>query len=162
MIEILRSYVPGSIGRVVELHGIYYAKYWHFEAFFEAKVADGLAEFMNRYNEERDGFWVAVLENRVEASIAIDGIQANQTGVHLRWFIVSDVLRGQGVGRQLLNSAIEFCRRKQYRRVYLWTFEGLDSARHLYEIFGFKLVEQYRGCQWGVEVNEQKFELQIE
>lgn len=161
MVEILKGYVPGSIGRIAELHGVYYAKHWNFEAFFEAKVASGLVEFINRYDDNQDGFWVAVEAGRVEGSIAIDGEQVEQKGVHLRWFIVSDALRGQGIGRQLLKLAIDFCRDKGYQRIYLWTFEGLDSARHLYESLGFKLVEQYRGNQWGVEVNEQKFELQV-
>ena len=162
MVEILQGYVPGSIGRVAELHGVYYSKHWNFQAFFEAKVASGLAEFINRYDEKQDGFWVAVLDGRVEGSIAIDGKHAKQEGSHLRWFIVSDMLRGQGVGQQLLKLAVEFCRNKGYRTIYLWTFEGLDSARHLYETVGFELVEQYRGDQWGVEVNEQKFELHVE
>jgi hypothetical protein len=35
----------------------------------------------------------------------------------------------------------------------------LWAARHLYEKTGFRLVEQRRGSQWGVEVNEQRFEL---
>jgi GNAT superfamily N-acetyltransferase len=161
MVEILRGYVPGSIGRVAELHGVYYSKHWSFQAFFEAKVASGLAEFINRYDENQDGFWVAVLDSRVEGAIAIDGKNVEQEGVHLRWFIVSDVLRGQGVGRKLLMLAVDFCRDKGYRKIYLWTFEGLDSARHLYEAMGFRLVEHYRGNQWGVEVNEQKFELHV-
>ena len=161
MAEILKGYVPGSIGRVVELHGAYYAKHWNFEAFFEAKVASGLAEFINRYNKNQDAFWVAVEQDRVEGAIAIDGEQAAQKGAHLRWFIVSDGLRGQGIGRQLLKLALEFCQDQGYQRIYLWTFEGLDSARHLYESLGFQLVEQYRGNQWGVEVNEQRFELQV-
>lgn len=161
MVEILTGYVPGSIGRVAELHGVYYAKHWNFEAFFEAKVASGLAEFISRYNNNQDGFWVAVEAGRVEGAIAIDGEQVEQKGVHLRWFIVSDTLRGQGIGRQLLKLALDFCRDKGYQHIYLWTFEGLDSARHLYESLGFKLVEQYPGNQWGVEVNEQRFELQV-
>jgi hypothetical protein len=54
-----------------------------------------------------------------------------------------------------------FCRLRQYQRVYLWTFEGLNAARHLYEKFGFRLAFQQRGTQWGAEVNEQRFECQV-
>ena len=63
--------------------------------------------------------------------------------------------------RAMLKAAIDFCRNQDYRQVYLWTFEGLDAARHLYEKAGFKLVEQKRAAQWGLEVNEQRFELQL-
>ena len=158
-IEIARGYIPGSIGRVAELHGIYYHKHWGFGLFFEAKVATDHAEFLGRYGEKRDGFWVASLEDRIQGSIAIDGIKAESEGAHLRWFIMSDLLRGKGIGNRLIETAIDFCRGRRYKRVYLWTFEGLDAAKHLYEKTGFKLIEQHRGTQWGKEVKEQKFEL---
>jgi GNAT superfamily N-acetyltransferase len=74
---------------------------------------------------------------------------------------MSDALRGKGIGKRLMNAAIEFCNHKGYERIYLWTFEGLDAAKHLYEKTGFKLVEQNRGIQWGTEVNEQRFELRL-
>ena len=40
----------------------------------------------------------------------------------------------------------------------LWTFKGLDAARHLYERHGFRLAEEYAGAQWGVNLVEQRFE----
>ena len=160
-IEIRRGYIPGAIGRVVELHGAYYHAHWGFGAFFEAKVANGLAEFINRYDDQRDGLWTAAVNGRVEGSIAIDGAHATQEGAHLRWFILSDAIRGQGTGKRLIDVAIDFCRIKKHPRVYLWTFEGLHAARHLYEKAGFVLVEQHRGAQWGTEVTEQLFELRL-
>jgi len=160
-IIIEKGYVPGSIGRVAELHGNYYHKNWHFTAFFEAKVATEIAEFIGRYNTAQDGFWTASIGGRVEGSITIDGIHANKEGVHLRWFIVSDILRGKGAGNWLMNEALDFCREKRYKRVYLWTFEGLDAARHLYEKNGFTLVKEFIGDQWGTQVREQRFELNL-
>jgi len=157
-IEIVRGYVPGAIGRVAELHGTYYHRHWGFGLFFEAKVATDLSEFLRRYDEGRDGFWTAVADGRIEGAIAIDGIHAEGNGAHLRWFIMSDALRAKGVGSRLIETAIGFCRDRGYGKIYLWTFEGLDAARHLYERSDFKLVEDHRGTQWGTEVNEQRFE----
>lgn len=160
-VEIAKGYVPGVIGRVAELHGTYYHAQWGFGLFFEAKVPAELVEFLGRYDDARDGFWIASLEGRVEGSVTIDGLHADDEGAHLRWFIMSDGLRGRGVGNRLLTTAIDFCRARGYTRVYLWTFEGLSAARHLYEKIGFKLVEQRRGTQWGATVNEQRFELRL-
>ncbi|HSR11069.1 MAG TPA: GNAT family N-acetyltransferase [Thermodesulfobacteriota bacterium] len=160
-IEIIQGYVPGSIGRVTELHGTYYAKQWGFGQFFEAKVASELAGFLGRYDERREGFWLACENGRVEGAIAIDGIHAETEGAHLRWFIVSDALRGTGIGSRLIRTAIEFCRDRRYRLVYLWTFEGLHAARHLYEKCGFKLTAERKGSQWGREVREQRFVLEL-
>jgi GNAT superfamily N-acetyltransferase len=157
--RILTGYHPGSIGRIVELHANYYYLDWGFGLFFEARVAKEMAEFLSRFDEARDGFWIVSLNDRIEGGTAIDGIKSRTDGAHLRWFILSSEVRGQGFGRRLMEEAISFCRKKDYRKVYLQTFEGLHAARHLYEKFGFRLVEQAEGVQWGKKVTEQKFEL---
>jgi GNAT superfamily N-acetyltransferase len=158
-IEIVRGYFPGAIGRVAELNGTYYHKHWGFGLIFEAMCATDLSEFLTRYDENRDGFWTAWLDGRIEGHLTIDGIHSENQGAHIRYFIVSDALQGKGIGNKLIKTATDFCRDKGHKRVYLWTFEGLWAARHLYEKTGFRLVEQRRGSQWGVEVNEQRFEL---
>ena len=161
-IEFKSGYIPGSVGRIAELHGTYYHQHWGFGLFFEAKVATGLSAFLERYDANRDGFWTVSVTGKVEGAIAIDGIDAEGKGAHLRYFIMSDVLRGKGMGNQLINTAIDFCRSRKYDRVYLHTFAGLNAARHLYEKVGFVLVEQVRGTQWGQEVDEQRFELVLD
>lgn len=160
-ITIRKGYAPGSIGRVVAMHGLYYHENWDFGVFFESKVARELSEFLERYDPARDGFWITCSKGRVEGSIAIDGVEADAQGAHLRWFIVSDLLRGQGLGKRLMREAMDFCKDKGFERVYLWTFEGLQVARHLYEKAGFELVEEQKGWGWGTQVNEQRFELLI-
>ncbi len=155
---ITAGYIPGSIGRIAELHGTYYHAHWNFGLFFEAKVATELSAFLKRYDENRDGLWTALMNGRVEGAVVIDGVHAHTEGAHLRWFIVSAALRGQGAGRRLLETALAFCRQKQYDRVFLWTFKGLDAARHLYESLGFKLTHEQKGAQWGTAVSEQRFE----
>jgi len=156
---ILTGYHPGVIGRVVELHASYYHLDWGFGLFFEARVAKEMSEFLGRFDETRDGFWIVSLNDRIEGGIAIDGIKARIDGAHLRWFILSPEVRGRGFGHRLMDEAISFCKMKNYKKLYLWTFEGLHAARHLYEKFGFRLVQQAEGTQWGKKVTEQKFEL---
>ncbi len=38
----------------------------------------------------------------------------------------------QGIGKRLLNHALIFCHDLGFKKVYLWTFEGLNPARHIY------------------------------
>lgn len=158
--EIL-DYVPGALGRVVQLHGEYYSRTVGFGIFFETRVAADMAEFLRRFDPSTDGFWVARSNGRIEGSIAIDGARAQAEGAHLRWYILSDALRGQGIGNILLNKAIDHCRRCGYRKVILWTVAGLDAARHLYEKHGFRLAEEYEGEQWGRKMMEQRFVLEF-
>jgi GNAT superfamily N-acetyltransferase len=154
----LSGYIPGAIGKITELHGVYYSRHWGFDLFFEAKVATELSEFLNRFNPAYDGFWVATLGGEIIGSIAIDGMKAREHGAHLRWFIVAQKYQERGIGNILLEEAMGFCRRAGFTRVYLWTFAGLDPARHLYEKHGFWLVEEREGDQWGIRVTEMKLE----
>ena len=157
----IAGYVPGAIGRVAELHAAYYSKSWNFGLYFEAKVASELSEFLRRFDPATDAFWPARRGGRVEGSIAIDGARASAEGAHLRWFILSDALRGQGIGNRLMREAVDFCRQNAYAQVYLWTFRGLESARHVYEKFGFRLAEELEGEQWGKRVLEQRYVLAL-
>jgi len=149
--------LPGAIGRITQLHGAFSAAHSGFGVAFEAKVARELAEFCATMDPDRDGLWLAVRSGEILGSIAIDGARAGDEGAHLRWFIVADESRGAGVGSRLLGAAMAFCRRRAYRRVYLWTFDQLHAARHLYEKHGFQLVKAQIGRQWGTDVNEQLF-----
>jgi GNAT superfamily N-acetyltransferase len=97
----------------------------------------------------------------MQGSLIIDGLDAETSGAHLRWFIVADALRGGGAGRMLLETGVAFCRKNGFPSVHLWTFEGLHAARHLYESVGFRLVAENTGSQWGTEVTEQYFEMAL-
>ncbi|MHB8830043.1 MAG: GNAT family N-acetyltransferase [Syntrophales bacterium] len=159
MEKLVAGYYPGTIGRIAEMHGAYYHRHWGFGLYFEAKVATELSQFMSRFEEGRDGLWTIHNGERIAGAVAIDGIKADENeGAHLRWFIIDPQLQGQGWGRRLLNEAVSFCDGKGFRKIYLWTFQGLTSARHLYEAAGFRLVFQKEGGQWGTKVTEQLFE----
>lgn len=155
--DIRIGYVPGCIGRITTLHALYYARTVGFGLPFEARVASELAAFCASYDGHRDGLWLAERDGAIVGSIAIDGARYAEAGAHLRWFIAADDVRGTGAGGRLLDDAMGFCNARGYRDVYLWTFDGLHAARHLYEKHGFVLRREHRGTQWGKAVDEQLF-----
>ena len=156
----IREYVPGSIGRMVELHGRYYARDWRFGRYFEAQVASELGELLARLDPKRDGFWIAAENDEIVGGIAIDG-SGTLEAARLRFFIVDDAHRVAGLGGRLMRVALDFCRDAGHKRVYLTTFVGLDAARKLYERHGFSLTEERPHRTWGVEVTEQRFDLHL-
>ena len=157
----LSGYVPGAIGKITELHATYYKQHWDFDLFFESKVAIELSEFLNRFNPVHDGFWLAMMDEKIVGGVAIDGNQAKTSGARLRWFIVAPEYQGRGVGQRLLSEAIIFCKKARIYRIYLYSFAGLDQARHLYEKFGFVLCEEKEDNTWGKTITEQTFELPL-
>ena len=155
-LDLMRDDTPGAIARVTELHALEYHARAGFGLDFEIGVARGLCEFAEHAQAGRDALWLLRRDGRIEGAIAIDGRAALAEGAHLRWFIVSPALRGQGWGRQMLQQALDFCDQRGWPQVYLWTFAGLDAARHLYDAQGFVCVHEAIGTQWGRPVREQR------
>jgi hypothetical protein len=54
-VTITEGYLPGCIGRITQLHAMYYAAANGFGVAFEAKVAKELGEFCASYTKGRDG-----------------------------------------------------------------------------------------------------------
>ncbi|WP_367615334.1 bifunctional helix-turn-helix transcriptional regulator/GNAT family N-acetyltransferase [Teichococcus aerophilus] len=156
-ISIDAGYRPGALGRCAEMHARYYAREAGFGASFEALVASGLAEFSARLDRPCNGLWLARRGDRIVGTVAIDGEDMGNGIAHLRWFIVDDGARGSGAGTRLLSAALRFCEAQGFDSIHLWTFQGLHTARRLYEAQGFQLVEERTGQQWGKEVMEQRF-----
>ncbi len=157
----LCGYIPGAIGRVTELHATYYNEHWGFDLNFESQVAMELSEFLIRFDEVYDGFWVATLDGLIVGSVAIDGSNSSTEGARLRWFITVPEYQGRGIGKALLWEAIKFCKRADLSPVYLWSFAGLDAARHLYEECGFTLCKEHKDNRWGNIVTHQMFKLEL-
>ncbi|SPB16275.1 MarR family transcriptional regulator [Caballeronia novacaledonica] len=153
--RIVEGYRPGCIGDVASLHARFYAHHAGFGVFFERKVATELAAFAESLPAPGKALWLVVEGERTLGSLAIDG-DASTRVAHLRWFIVDDALRRSGMGRQLMARAMDFVD-AHYDETYLWTFKSLDTARHLYESFGFTLTDEAEGARWGTPVTEQRF-----
>lgn len=147
---------PGDLGAVVHLHGVLYAREYGFDPRFEAYVAGPLAEFVNA-GSTRERLWIAEKDDRIVGCVAI--VAASAEVAQLRWFLVDPSVRGAGLGKQLLQEAVQFCKECGYRSVILWTVSALTAAAHLYRGVGFRKVDEKPGRMWGVDVVEEKYEL---
>jgi len=158
----IHGYYPGVVGKITEIHAVYYHEHWGFDASFETQVGSELSIFVGEFDENRDGLWVATARGKFAGSVAIDGHNAKTQGARLRWFIVEPEFQNAGLGKKLISYAVEFCKKMQYPKIFLWTFEGLDAARRLYEDQNFRLSEIHEVKQWGQQITEQKFERVLE
>jgi len=160
-IKIVTGYHAGMIGRITEMHGSYYAREHDFGSFFEGKVAAGLVDFVARIDKPCNQIWLAMINERIVGSVAIDGQDLGNNEAHLRWFILDDGCRGSGLGKKLIAEAVNFCDEQSFSAVQLWTFNKLTAARRLYETFGFELSKEWEGVQWGSPITEQQFTRRI-
>jgi len=156
--KISKEFGPGALGEIVTLHSKFYAAHWRFGLFFETKVARELADFADRA-AKNDLVLIAQDEDGVAASLILDLNDpiSDKRGAHLRWFICADRCRGTGIGREFMERAVEHAKAHCQGRIWLTTFAGLQSARHLYNEFGFTPVSEEEGDVWGTRVLQQEF-----
>lgn len=144
----------GDLPRIVELHGQIYNREHDYDHTFEAYVAEPLSQFVLRDNP-RERLWLVEKDNSVEGCIAI--CEATDSQAQLRWFLLSEKLRGQGLGDRLLSTAEAFCKDNHYSEIQLWTVKGLQAARALYVKHGYQLHEEIEHHVWGANRTEQQF-----
>ncbi|WP_292347729.1 MULTISPECIES: GNAT family N-acetyltransferase [unclassified Methanoregula] len=124
-----------------------------------AYLTGGVRTFAEKFDSARDCMYIAE-HNRVPCGcIAIT--HADATTAQLRFYFMEKDLRGNGAGRRLISRAIGFCRDAKYERVFLWTFSTLDAARHLYEEKGFRITDTHVNNEWGGQILEEKWELEL-
>ena len=140
------------------MHMRYYSKLANFGRTFEAELAQALGQLAQRLDSPLNGAWAAINDTGdIVGTVFVDGQSYGPGCAYLRAFIVEEECRGIGIGRKLLQEAVDFLDTLGFQRTELWSFKGLDAARSLYERFGFELVGERVGTRWGEEVVEQRF-----
>jgi len=155
--KIRHNIKPGDIGYLTYLHGILYAKEYGYDQTFEAYVAGGLAEFVQSFNPDKDRIWLAETNDRIIGSVAI--VRHSEVDAQLRWFLVHPDYRGLGIGKELLKEALQFCKERKYKTIFLWTTSELTEAGHLYTSFDFNKTEEKTHKIWGKRVTEERYDL---
>lgn len=83
--------------------------------------------------------------NRELARFAMNDVlgekDASRFDGEVNLFIVSQAYQGQGLGKQLMDRYLNFCRSNKLRSVFLWTDEDCNHA--FYSRYGFSLHKRF-------------------
>jgi len=157
-VSIRHELQPGDVGYLTYLHGIIYAEEQGWDHTFDAYVAGPLAEFAMSYSSQ-ERIWIVEREEKIVGSIAI--VKFSEDEAQLRWLLLDPCVRGFGLGRRLVEEAVEFCRVFGYSSVFLWTVEALKIATELYRSLGFENTLEKTHEQWGSIVTEVRYDLEL-
>jgi len=135
------GYEPGAVGRIVELHGRYYAGAWGAGAPFELLIAREVGAFLEGYDAAYDLLITAHLNGTMAGSLAIVGRTPRPGWAQLRFVIVDPACHRQGAGKAMLRRGLAWCRKRGFSGVFLWTVDNLPESRSMYEKAGFRVVE---------------------
>jgi N-acetylglutamate synthase-like GNAT family acetyltransferase len=152
---------PGDLGEVIALHGRLYAEEYAMDQSMEAYCGEGISRFVldrMEHGEQMGEMWVAEDDGRILGSVAM---LAEEGMGRLRWLLLHPDLRGRGAGRKLVDTSMDYARRRGFPGVFLTTISGLDAAHHLYRRAGFELTETVPAHKWGIETQEQRFDMKF-
>ncbi len=128
---------PGDLGKVIALHGKCYENLPGFGLRFEAYVAQTIAEYVLDAGE-RGCLWLAERGDELVGCTAI--VLRDKKRAQLRWVLVDQSARGIGLGGQLVDLALDYCREQGSKSVFLETTDGLPESQALYEKLGFRIT----------------------
>ncbi len=143
------GYRPGVVGRCTALMSTHYARSLGVGAAFEADLAVAMAGFLTRAPGDGSDLWTVWAGDALHGCAALDLADRADGRALFRWFFLDDPLRGQGLGRRLLRTALAHARRLGVDRVDLHTHPSMTAARALYAEHGFRLVASGLGRHGG-------------
>jgi GNAT superfamily N-acetyltransferase len=146
---------PGDLGWVIQRHG---EVYWHefgWDTRLEAFIARIVADYATDHDPARESAWIAELGGRRAGCVFC--VRKDDKTAQLRILLVDPDARGHGIGRQLVDTCVEFARKAGYERMVLWTNDPLVAARRIYLAAGFELVDSGEHHAFGHDMTEQTY-----
>ncbi len=157
-LQITGEFAPGDLGHLIYLHGVQNQRDYGFNHVHEAYCARIATDFILSWKKDRSRVWLAKRKTEVVGSVFIFEVRDH---AQLRLLFVDEAIRGLGLGRWLVHTAVQYARSAGFASVFLWTVIGLDRAVAIYESEGFRKTEEKLQVSWGRQNTEARFELKF-
>lgn len=108
----------------------------------------GFEEYRNELNEQKNieyienggNFWVAFDDDdNVIGTVAL--VKHNQTEAELKKLYVRSDYRGRGLSKELYSKVLEKSKKEDYKRIFLGTYDKLETAINFYLKRGFTKID---------------------
>jgi len=155
-VRVRRELRPDDPAEIQRLHGAIYGREHGVNATFEDDVAEAVSSALAAGWPERGGLWAVEQGDRLAGTLALN--EESPTVGRVRWFLLEPALRGQGLGRRLLDELIAEADDAGYELLLLDTFSELRTAARLYREHGFEVTAEREWTRWGPTLLLQRYE----
>lgn len=156
----IRDYIKGDERYIIDRQLSLYESERHFTSdIWKSYLKNGVREMIDYFRKDKDAIFI--LENN-DVKVGCAAIKHDSENVaQFRYFFVEPELRGIGAGRMLLVKALDFCKDRGYKHVFLWTVSAQETARRLYATQGFEMTQTHEDNSWGVPVLEERWDMDL-
>jgi GNAT superfamily N-acetyltransferase len=156
-ITVQHRFEPGDLGQLIHIHGVQNLRDYGFNEIHEAYCARIATDFMLDPNPGRSRVWLTRKDGAVIGSVFICELPGDVA--QLRLLFVDASVRGLGLGRWLVEEAVQYCREAGFKSICLWTVEGLDRAKSVYTSLGFAVTQSKPNQDWREQSREVRYDL---
>jgi DNA-binding MarR family transcriptional regulator/GNAT superfamily N-acetyltransferase len=150
-ITVRTEYMLEDIQQIIERHQVLYGEEQGFDLSFKDYVATTFAADIQR-------IWIAEKNGRFAGCVGV--VKVDDETAQLRWLLLERETRGLGLGKQLVQHVIDFCKEEGYKQIVLSTVSKLHNARNLYRKLGFHPAQaQPATILWGQELEDECWKL---
>jgi len=150
---------PEDAAWITQTHAALYRRDEGFDASFEPVVAEAVDGFMAGYDPVVERAWLVRLGEARAGCLFLTRV--SKEVARLRLFLLLPELRGQGVGRDLLERAMAFARKAGYTQIRVSTYDRHAAAGRLYKRSGFTLTHAKPARAFGHDMTEQTWEIAL-
>ena len=105
---------------------------------------EGYAQELEQLTDKYTVLLVATVDGTAAGCVALRRIPADELACEMKRLWVDGEFRGLGLGRRLVEKAIEWAKRRGFATMYLDTVPAaMPEANRLYAAMGFERVERY-------------------
>ena len=95
------------------------------------------------YAKSGGNLWLAIDENG-EIGGTIATYKLDDENIELKRLYVRKDYRGKGLSKELYETALNYCKDNSFKKVFLGTYEKLETAIYFYLKRGFNEIEEKR------------------
>ncbi len=110
-------------------------------------LGDPRAESMfEQYQSADSEYFIAELNGEIVGGCGIQKLSEKEPEIcELQRMYLCKKVRGQKIGKNLIELSIKKAKQFGYKKIYLETISNMLTARVLYQRYGFKIIESYLG-----------------
>ena len=153
----IRRFTAEDRDWLVTQHRDLYARDEGFDESFGVLVGQIIDDFLAEHDPTREAGWIVQRGEDRLGSIFCVSLDASRA--KLRLFLLTPEARGQGLGRRMLETCMEFARDCGYSGMQLWTHESHRAAGALYARNGWTMTDSRPVVSFGRDNVEQTWEI---